>query len=52
MNYTGFMEYAEDIAGAVNICGILICLAGIGFGVSVIVRETIRLYSLRRVHNA
>jgi hypothetical protein len=43
LNYTGLMEYAEDIAGAVNIFGLFTCCAGIGTGFYFIIKDSLPL---------
>jgi hypothetical protein len=44
-NYTGMMEYAEDIAAGVNIIGLITCIIGIGIGFYLVVHESIQLSS-------
>jgi hypothetical protein len=44
-NYTGMMEYAEDIAAGVNIVGLITCTIGIGIGFYFVVHESIQLSS-------
>jgi len=44
-NYTGMIEYAEEIAIGVNFIGLIICVVGIGIGFYFVVRESIQLSS-------
>jgi hypothetical protein len=39
LGYTGTLEYAEDFAGIIDVLGILTCLAGIGIGIFIIIRD-------------
>jgi hypothetical protein len=43
LGYTGLMEYAGDIAGVVNVLGILSCCAGIGIGFYFVFRDGYQL---------
>jgi len=45
LNYTGMMDYAEDIAFIINATGLLLCCTGIGIGIYFTVKDCLALSS-------
>ncbi len=45
LGYTGWLEYAGDIAGVVNVLGLLACCIGAGVGKYFIIRDFIQFFS-------
>jgi hypothetical protein len=45
LNYTGTMDYTENIAAGINFTGLIFCIVGIGFGFYFVVRQFISLFS-------
>ena len=48
-DYTGMMEYAEDIAAGVNFVGLMTCIIGIGIGFYFIIQESTQLSSQNKI---
>jgi len=45
LGYTGLMEYSGDIAGIVNVLGLLACCTGVGVGMYFIIHDFIQFFS-------